>query len=108
LRGDIGFLSSATTYDIEAGNPSQKISTAKFHPAAASAISSASHDVRATAVKKLASQNCCTPVTVTGLAIAHPVGRCWKSYQRDDGSVEIPDTGSPIWAAVKELLPSRK
>jgi seryl-tRNA synthetase len=104
--GDIGF-SSAKTYDIEVWVPSQN----KYRE-----ISSCSsfRDFQARRMmaryrnKETGKPELLHTLNGSGLAIGRTLLAVLENYQRDDGSVEIPEVLQPYMGGVKELLPVKK
>ncbi len=101
--GDIGF-SSAKTYDIEVWVPSQD----KYRE-----ISSCSsfRDFQARRMmaryrnKETGKPELLHTLNGSGLAIGRTLLAVLENYQRDDGSVEIPEVLQPYMGGVKELVP---
>jgi seryl-tRNA synthetase len=104
--GDIGF-SSAKTYDIEVWVPSQN----KYRE-----ISSCSsfRDFQARRMmaryrnKETGKPELLHTLNGSGLAIGRTLLAVLENYQRDDGSVEIPEVLQPYMGGVKELVPVKK
>ena len=104
--GDIGF-SSAKTYDIEVWVPSQD----KYRE-----ISSCSsfRDFQARRMmaryrnKETGKPELLHTLNGSGLAVGRTLLAVLENYQRDDGSVEIPEVLQPYMGGVKELVPVKK
>jgi seryl-tRNA synthetase len=104
--GDIGF-SAAKTYDIEVWVPSQN----KYRE-----ISSCSsfRDFQARRMmaryrsKETGKPELLHTLNGSGLAIGRTLLAVLENYQRDDGSVEIPEVLQPYMGGVKELVPVKK
>ena len=104
--GDIGF-SAAKTYDIEVWVPSQN----KYRE-----ISSCSN-VRDFQARRMMARyrnpetgkpELLHTLNGSGLAIGRTLVAVLENYQRDDGSVEIPEVLQPYMGGVKELVPVKK
>ena len=104
--GDIGF-SAAKTYDIEVWVPSQN----KYRE-----ISSCSsfRDFQARRMmaryrsKETGKPELLHTLNGSGLAIGRTLLAVLENYQRDDGSVEIPEVLQPYMGGVKELVSVKK
>jgi seryl-tRNA synthetase len=104
--GDIGF-SSAKTYDIEVWVPSQNkyreiSSCSSFRDFQARRMMARYRNPESGKPELLHTLN------GSGLAIGRTLLAVLENYQRDDGSVEIPEVLQPYMGGVKELVPVKK
>ncbi len=104
--GDIGF-SSAKTYDIEVWVPSQNkyreiSSCSSFRDFQARRMMARYRNPETGKPELLHTLN------GSGLAIGRTLLAVLENYQREDGSVEIPEVLQPYMGGVKELVPSKK